>query len=295
MIRVGVNVPNFGVEARADTARGWFSRAEAEGFDLAMVSDHVAVSEDVQRSYPAPFLEAFTLLAWAGARTERIGLGTTVAVLPYRHPLLVAEMVESIERLTGRNVVLGVGTGWAAEEFAALGVDHARRGAITDDALAALSAARTGHDHHGPSTSFANIRSGVFRGPIWVGGNSDRAVDRAHRHGHTWHPLDITPARLDQVTTADGDRPAPDLAPRIKLRVSSTTVTRPGRVLGEGTWKQIESDLAAVVAAGATSVVLDPDVPDVRAGADPWPRLLRAEHHLRVLSSALTLGATTDP
>lgn len=289
-VSVGLNIDNSGSGGDPAAIRDTILRAEASGFDLAMVSDHVAVTADVDAKYPAPFLEAFTLLAWAAGVTSSIALGTTVAILPYRHPLLVAAMTDTIERLSGRRFVLGVGAGWAEQEYRALGVEYAERGQITEDFLAALAALRAGSDHNGPYASFSDVRSGHFSADVWVGGNGRAAMSRAARHAQAWHPLDITLDRLREV-----DAPArfggcgpTSLAPRVKLRVMTRPVAGPGRLLGHGTWDQIEADLRELVAMGASAIVLDPDVPAVRDGADPWPWLERAADSLR------TAGALED-
>ncbi|MEU5529493.1 LLM class flavin-dependent oxidoreductase [Micromonospora chersina] len=109
--------------------RQWAQTVEGLGFDLLMVSDHIAVTPDVAEQYPAPFYEPFTTLSWLAGVTRRVRLGTTVLIVPYRHPLLTARMAANLYRLSGGRLVLGVGVGWARQEFEALGVPFRRRGA----------------------------------------------------------------------------------------------------------------------------------------------------------------------
>lgn len=137
-MRIGVNVPNFGPGTDPGVLRDWARTVEGLGFDLLMVSDHVVVTPDVAEQYPAPFYEPFTTLSWLAGVTDRIRLGTTVLILPYRHPLLTARMAANLNALSGGRLVLGVGVGWARQEFAALGVPYERRGALTDEYLTAL-------------------------------------------------------------------------------------------------------------------------------------------------------------
>src|SRR4051795_5601199 len=85
-----------------------------------MVSDHVVITPDVAQQYPAPFYEPFTTLSWLAGITGRIRLGTTVLIVPYRHPLVTARMAANLNDLSGGRLVLGVGVGWARQEFAAL-------------------------------------------------------------------------------------------------------------------------------------------------------------------------------
>ena len=129
---MGVNVPNFGPGTDPGVLRSWARTVEGLGFDLLMVSDHVVITPDVAEQYPAPFYEPFTTLAWLAGVTERVRLGTTVLIVPYRHPLLVARMAANLNQLSGGRLVLGVGVGWARQEFAALDVEFGRRGRLTD-------------------------------------------------------------------------------------------------------------------------------------------------------------------
>ena len=104
--------------------------------------------------------------------TRRIRLGTTVLILPYRHPLLTARMAANLNDLSGGRLVLGVGVGWARQEFDALGVPFRERGRLTDLHLLAIRAAWSDAEDY---------RSGPI--PVWIGGNSDAALRRAVRHG----------------------------------------------------------------------------------------------------------------
>ncbi|MGB3443338.1 MAG: LLM class flavin-dependent oxidoreductase [Actinophytocola sp.] len=248
---IGVNVPNFGPGTRPAVLRDWARTVEGLGFDLLMVSDHVAITGDVAQHYPAPFYDPFTTLSWLAGVTERVKLGTTVLIAPYRHPLLVARMAANLNDLSGGRFVLGVGIGWAREEFAALGVPFHRRGALTDELITAVRAAWQDD---------ADYRAGDI--PIWVGGHSDGALRRVVRLGDAWHPLRQTPeiwreslARLKKIA-ADEDRPVPALTPRILLRLTDEHVA--DRRLGEGTLDQVLGDLDLLRADGAQAVVLDP-------------------------------------
>jgi alkanesulfonate monooxygenase SsuD/methylene tetrahydromethanopterin reductase-like flavin-dependent oxidoreductase (luciferase family) len=250
---MGVNVPNFGPGTGPDVLRRWAQTVEGLGFDLLMISDHIAVTPDVAEQYPPPFYEPFTTLAWLAGITSRIQLGTTILVVPYRHPLLIARMAANLSDLSGGRLVLGVGSGWAAQEFGALGVPFARRGKLTDDYLRAVRAAWSDEQDY---------RAGVI--PIWVGGNSDTGLRRAIRLGEAWHPLRFTMPWLREavdrmpVFAAEQQRPVPALVPRIALRLTDAAITGPGRRAGEGTIGQVLDDLAQLKLLGAHTVVLDP-------------------------------------
>jgi alkanesulfonate monooxygenase SsuD/methylene tetrahydromethanopterin reductase-like flavin-dependent oxidoreductase (luciferase family) len=233
--------------------RSWAQTVEGLGFDLLMMSDHIAVTPDVAEQYPAPFYEPFTTLAWVAGITSRVRLGTTVLIVPYRHPLLIARAAANLHQLSGGRLILGVGVGWARQEFSALGVPFSQRGALTDDHLRAVRAAwEDTHDY------------GSGQIPIWVGGNSDAGLRRAIRLGDAWHPLRFTLDWLRQAlnrmaaAAAEQQRPTPALAPRIALRLTPESITGRGRLAGEGTIDQVVSDLEQLRLLGADTVVLDP-------------------------------------
>jgi alkanesulfonate monooxygenase SsuD/methylene tetrahydromethanopterin reductase-like flavin-dependent oxidoreductase (luciferase family) len=250
-VRLGVNVPNFGPGTSPELLRRWAQTVEGLGYGLLMISDHIAVTPDVAEQYPAPFYEPFTTLAWLAGVTSRVRLGTTVLIVPYRHPLLVARMAANLNDLSGGRLVLGVG--WARQEFDALGVTFRDRGRLTDEHLIAIRAAWADDQDY---------RSGQI--PIWIGGNSDAAIGRAVRLGDAWHPLRFTPgwlpgalARLT-AAAADQQRAQPALMPRIALRLTGEPVTGDDRLAGHGTIDQIAGDLGQLRSAGAETVLLDP-------------------------------------
>ena len=267
-MRLGVNVPNFGPGTNPDVLRRWALTVEGLGFDLLMVSDHIAVTPDVAEQYPAPFYEPFTTLSWLAGLTRGIRLGTTVLIVPYRHPLLIARMAANLNDLSGGRLVLGVGVGWAREEFGALGVPFRDRGRLTDEHLLAIRAAWQDE---------TDYRSGHI--PLWIGGNSDAALRRAVRLGDAWHPLRFTPGWMAEAAgrltacAADQGRPAPALMPRIALRLTDAPVTASisggDRLAGHGSIDQIMADLGQLRSLGADTVVLDPFNGDHRETTQP--------------------------
>jgi probable F420-dependent oxidoreductase len=256
-MELGVNVPNFGPGTNPARLRDWARVVEGLGYGLLMVSDHVVITPDVAEQYPAPFYEPFTTLSWLAGVTDRVRLGTTVLIAPYRHPLLVARMAANLDQLSGGRLVLGVGAGWARQEFEALGQDHARRGRQTDELLATVRSAWADTADYGAG----NI-------PIWVGGSSAAALRRTVRYGDAWHPLrqtvDQLSAGLDRLRALanEQDRPVPGFAPRILLRLTDDPLPEHDRVAGEGSVQQVIEDLDVLRKLGAQSVVLDPFVGD---------------------------------
>ncbi|MFJ8160379.1 LLM class flavin-dependent oxidoreductase [Streptomyces sp. NPDC096136] len=284
-MKIGVNILNFGPGTDPGVLRGWAHTVEGLGFDLLMVSDHVAVTPDVAERYPAPFYEPFTTLSWLAGITSRVRLGTTVLVAPYRHPLLTARMAANLDDLSGGRLVLGVGVGWAREEFAALGIPFERRGRLTDAHLRGVRAAWE------DTASYGRRRI-----PVWVGGNSEAGMRRSVRLGDAWHPLRVTlpwlrgaAERLRAYADEHGG-PVPALAPRIALKLTGTPVEGPRRPAGEGTIDQVLDDLEQLRLLGAESVVLDPYGGDPRETHRPqaaWRDLAAVAAHLD-LSRPLT-------
>ena len=263
-MRLGVNVPNFGPGTDPEVLRRWALTVEGLGFDLLMLSDHIAVTPDVAEQYPAPFYEPLTTLAWLAGLTRQIRLGTTVLIVPYRHPLLTARMAANLNDLSGGRLVLGVGVGWARQEFDALGVPFRDRGRLTDLHLLAIRAAwADGEDYRGGPV------------PVWIGGNSDAALRRAVRLGDAWHPLRFTPGWLTgaldrmNVIATDLRRPPPALVPRIALQLTPAPVTGEDRLAGQGTIEQVTGDLEQLRSLGADTVVLDPFNGDPAETAHP--------------------------
>lgn len=293
-MKLGVHLPNHGPDTDPGRLRAWAQLAEGLGYELLLMSDHVAVTPDVATQYPAPFFEPFTALSWLAGATTRITLGTSVLIVPYRHPLLTARMAGDLDALSGGRFVLGVGVGYARQEFEALGLDFRRRGAMTDDYLAAIRAHLhedvTSHD--GPFARYAGVQTGPRPAagvPIWVGGNSDAALRRTVAVGDVWHPLRFTlaQARSRLATLAAlaerAGRPAPGFAPVLKLRPVAATVTDPDREPGHGTPDQLLDDLRRLRDLGAEAVVLDAYNDDIDETRHP-------HRHWRALTDVMALA-----
>jgi alkanesulfonate monooxygenase SsuD/methylene tetrahydromethanopterin reductase-like flavin-dependent oxidoreductase (luciferase family) len=279
-MQLGVNVPNYGPGTDPGVLREWGRVVEGLGFDLLMVSDHVAITPDVAVRYPERFFEPFTTLSWLAGITTRVRLGTTVIVLPYRHPLLLARMARNLDELSGGRLVLGVGVGGYREEFEALGVPFTERGRLTDQYLTRV------RQEWGERSTI----------PIWVGGNSAAALRRAIRFDAAWHPLRVT---LPFLRDALAGHPPPALAPRIALRLAGAPsglasgaplgapLGAPERLLGTGSLEQVLGDLGELRRLGADTVVLDPyhgDPEETRRPEVAWRALTAVATHWRTAS-----------
>ncbi|GAA0572693.1 LLM class flavin-dependent oxidoreductase [Paractinoplanes ferrugineus] len=260
-------MPNFGPGTSPQRLRDWSERIEGAGFHLIMMSDHVALTPDVQRLFPAPFYDPLTTLSWLAGFTRTVELGTTVLILPYRHPLQTARVTATLDQLSGGRLVLGVAAGWAPGEFAALGLDYERRGELMDEGLEALTRLWTREvaTYEGKHFTFHDVHTApvpLRRPPLWIGGTSRAAFRRAVRYGTAWHPTSMTVPAIAAGVAALRARGGPPVAPRIKLRITDAALPA-GRLAGEGTPAQIYEDLARLRDLGAEYLVVDTTYPGV--------------------------------
>lgn len=193
-MKLGICLPHYGRPIEPSRLIQLVARAEEVGLDSIWVTDHVIVPRDVSLIYRNDMLDPLAVLPWLAGVTERIALGTSVIVLPYRSPLPVAKLLASVDVLSGGRLIVGVAVGWVEGEFAALGVPFRERGRRTDEAIELFRAVWT---QEYPEVKTANYHlTGVKaspmplqkpRPPILVGGASDAALRRAARLGDGWH------------------------------------------------------------------------------------------------------------
>jgi probable F420-dependent oxidoreductase len=224
----GISAANL-LWASAPDAATVAQTAESLGFESIWAVEHVVFPHAYASTYPyspdgrmpaepaTPFPDPLIWLTYVGAVTSTIGLATGILVLPQRNPIVLAKEVATLDVLAGGRVQLGVGVGWLEEEFEALGVSFERRGAMTDDYVAAIRALWSGDgvSYSGTFARFSEVSSNpkpAGRLPIVIGGDSIHAAKRAGRLGDGYFPAQGTPAELavliDAVhqSAADADR-----------------------------------------------------------------------------------------
>lgn len=205
-------------------ARDLAQAAEATGFHSIWVPEHVVFFERYESQYPYPPEPGSTVapaLPVAAARpalfdplltcqalalaTSTLRVGTAVALAPLRHPLLWARELNTLDHFSGGRFEFGVGVGWLAEEFAALGVPFDRRGVVADEHLAALRAlwadeVASFHGDHVDFTDAVSLPHPVQRPgpPILIGGHGRGPLRRVARLGDGWYPWNLTPAELER-------------------------------------------------------------------------------------------------
>jgi len=217
-IPFGIALPNYGPLATPDTLVRLARLAEELGVDSVWVSDHLVAPLGAASVYPydrrpdrkpgdmgviEEFYEPVTTLAWLAGATSRVRLGISAYVMPYRNPIVTAKQIATLDRLSGGRVILGIGVGWLAEEFAALDVPFARRGRRTDDYVAVCKALWAGGEarFEGETYRLPPVRTGPAPAqrphpPLWIAGNSTRGIGRAARIGDGWHGIDLSPDEL---------------------------------------------------------------------------------------------------
>jgi probable F420-dependent oxidoreductase len=216
-MKYGVFLPVSGRAASRKTLMQAAQQAESLGYDSVWAADRLVIPWKIDTAYPyskestfivppdRPFFDTMTCLAFLAGCTEKIHLGMSVMVLPYRHPLHWAKIATTIDQLSTGRLIMGVGVGWMEEEFAAMNAPFKERGAVSDEQLTLLKQLWT-EEHITFRGKYYNVDDIAFnpkpyqkpRVPIWVGGEGKYAQRRAGRYGDAWFPyfVRITPVEL---------------------------------------------------------------------------------------------------
>lgn len=216
-MKFGIMFSNVAAFAEPEGARALCTTAEEVGFESLWTVEHVVVPKGYESPYPyspsgkmpgGEFIalpDPFVWLSYVAALTTTIKLGTGIAILPQRNPLITAKEVASLDRLSGGRVMIGVGAGWLAEEFAALGVPFERRGDRLDEYIKAM---RVLWRDESPSFSgeFVSFTDCVCLPqpeggsvPIVIGGHTPRAARRAGELGDGFFPGAVEPGELAKL------------------------------------------------------------------------------------------------
>lgn len=220
-MRIGTMIPHVGKLASPELVPRFCRAAEAAGFASLWAVEHLAVPQQFESRYtlgrtgsatvePTALrdtmgmnLETVVTLATAAAHTSSALLGTAVAVVPLRNPLLNARQLATLDLYSAGRLMYGVGVGWLAEEADALGMPWDRRGARTDEHIALLRSIWTSEgpfEFHGQFSDVPPIdpepRPVQQPIPVLIGGHSERALARAARLGDGWLASGMSAARL---------------------------------------------------------------------------------------------------
>ncbi len=221
-MKVGLHLGGGSVMRTAAGVRQVAETAEELGYDAILTGDHIAIPKDIKAEYPyaefsremgadptsvfttIDWVDAFAVLAMLVPVTETVRVGTSVTIVPYRHPFDMARVVASLDQASGGRVIFGAGVGWMREEFELLGLRFEERGAQTDEYLRVMRAVWT-EEHPRFHGTYVQIDRDLHFAPrpvqephptIWVGGESRRALRRVAEFGNGWH---IGPVGIEDV------------------------------------------------------------------------------------------------
>jgi probable F420-dependent oxidoreductase len=190
-VHLGLILPNFGPGSSPDGIRRAAESAEALGFDSVWTTEHIVVGAEAADQYGRVY-DALVTLGWIAGWTERVRLGTSIAILPLHNPFQLAKQVATLQELSSGRATLGVGVGWHRDEYEFMGVPFEGRGRRADEAIRIMRALWAGErSFDGRWWSFADATTGPRPSPqpeLWVGGGSERAIRRARELGDVWHP-----------------------------------------------------------------------------------------------------------
>ena len=196
--------------------------AEAAGFDAVFVTEHPFPADRWLATGGHHALDPFVALSFAAAATSTLRLLTNLCIPAYRNPFLLAKTVATLDALSNGRVVLGIGAGYLEEEFAAVGASFAERNERTDEAIVAMRAAWTGESVTMRGAHFDAVGNTMLPvpaqpggPPIWVGGNSRRAMRRAVELADGWAPMP-SPAKAQRRLHTPPIETLDDLAARIE-------------------------------------------------------------------------------
>lgn len=204
-MKVGLHIPQVGPFASPENIGAFARAADEAGFDSLWVFDHVVIQKEQESKYPyspdgkmgfpptMDFLEPLTLLTYLAGTTSHTQLGTSVLVLPMRHPVLNAKILATIDHLSNGRAILGAGVGWWKQEFEVLGVPFEKRGKRMDECLQ-LTRALWRDDWVNFKGEFyecvdwtCNPKPVNGQIPIWLGGESRQQLQRVGKYADGWH------------------------------------------------------------------------------------------------------------
>ena len=216
-MRIGLHALGIGTGAQRDVIDAVARAAESLGFSTLWAGEHVVMIDEPESRYPyspdgriavpadADWLDPLVGLSFAAAATSTIRLATGVLLLAEHNPVLLAKQAASVDVLSGGRLTLGVGVGWSAEEFAALGVPFARRGKRLDEYVAAMRTLwrEDVASFHGEFVKFDRVRVNPRprndrRVPIFLGGNGDKALARVAAFGDGWYGFNLKPEEVEE-------------------------------------------------------------------------------------------------
>lgn len=257
-MQLGIHLPHIGRKAGPDSIRRAAVQAEELGLADVWVSEHIIVPAGTPYPPSPNFWDPVLTLTWAAAATKRVRLGTSVLILPLRHPLPLAKELATLQNLSQGRLILGGGVGWLEPEFEALGVPFKERGRRMDEGIGLMKAVW----YNDPVTFPTNWIDAKVEGmraqpqpiapiPIWIGGSSDAAFKRACGLDG-WHGSRVRPDQAkDVVARFRAVRPEESFTISLRITCNANNVD------------ETRSALAAYKEAGVQHVMAAPEDRDI--------------------------------
>ncbi|AKU11429.1 luciferase family protein [Azoarcus sp. CIB] len=248
-------------------------KADSLSWDWLTIPEHIVMPTDMKEVMGSRFAEGIAASAVLMGATERIHMLTYILALPYRHPLVLAKQIGTMEFLAGGRFTLGTAVGHLEREFETLGIPFEQRGPMTDEYLKALKEVWTSEHpkFHGDFVKFDNILVEPKpiqkpHPPIFIGGNSQAAMRRAAVHGDGWIPWLVTAEDLPGCIAYMKSLPAyEEKADRFEILVTTTAYKVEDYSHAEKGETEVSADrdsvlreIEALQKAGATSVQVMP-------------------------------------
>ena len=230
-MKIGLFGVNMAREDAPESLLPLVARIEALGFESVWTGEHVVIPKEYVSRYPynntgkigvameTPFTDPLVTLSFVAAHTTRLKLATGINILPQTNPLLLAKQVASLDHLSGGRVLLGLGVGWLAEEFKAMGVPFENRGKRFDDYLIAMKKVWSGKltEHRSKFLDWSGFKSFPLPNqrphpPIIIGGHSPAALRRTVQMGDGWFGFARDATNLAEIV--------------VKLRIASEAINR---------------------------------------------------------------------
>lgn len=235
-MRYGFVIPNnVGVDDVNDLV-DLAVRAEELGFDSVWVNHHVLhVGYVKDRLGTRPYQDALTILTWVASKTSTIRLGTSVLVMPYLHPMVLAKQLATLDQLSNGRVIAGLGAGSLPEENALLGVPYETRGSYCNEFLQVMKALWTNDEasFRGDYFEFDNLCSSPKptqkpHPPIVVGGNRPPALRRVATYADGWHPMNVSAdgviRRMETLKQEAEEQGRPEVPAMVQVRLDMARV-----------------------------------------------------------------------
>jgi len=212
-MKLGIIPINIGVQSLDEVVQ-LAQLAESLGYESVWTFEHVIVPVDYESKYPydasgkmgatpeTNFIDPLIALAAVAASTKTIRLGTGVNILSQANPLYMAKQAASLDFVSSGRFMLGIGIGWLKEEFDALGVPFARRGARFDDYVEAMRKVWSGDvvEHESDFISWHGFKSYPLPVqnplPLVMGGVKGKIFERIAKHGNGWYAPAGDPAEI---------------------------------------------------------------------------------------------------